>query len=166
MKLRHIIPLIFLAIPCSAPAGNILYEFDDAHYPHAAIARMEVAEAALGRGYFTNSDLRAFAFNLFGTADLDPFMLPISADGSAAGAGMIFGQEIVYGSTYRLTLDFGGELGGFYQVTTGNYPGVYGYGYWTAILIPAASAAVPEPTSLALAGLAFAIIFLTRRSIR
>jgi hypothetical protein len=109
---------------------------------------MEVDESVLARGYFANADLLGFGFGPFGAADLGPFLLTIGPDGSPAGGGPIAGSVTLYGSTYRLAVDW---PGGSYRMTTGNYPGVYGDGYWSASVAPSvAVASVPEPRSLAM----------------
>ncbi len=145
-----------LAIPPPARPGTIDYTFSDGHYPGAAIGRMEVDESVLARGYFTVADLIGFGFGPFGAADLGPFLLTIGPDGSPSGGGPIAGHVTMYGSNYRLAVDW---PGGSYQMTTGNYPGIYGYGYWTAEVVPSvASASVPEPSGLALAVVATILV--------
>jgi hypothetical protein len=146
--------LAILAIPPPAPAGSIMYTFSDANEPHAPLARMEVDGGALARGYFSNADLLGFGFSLFGAADLDPFTLPIAADGTPGGWGTITGRTVVYGSTYSLTADF---PAGWWRVSTGSYPGVYGYGYWTARIEAGGPASVPEPSARMMMALAMVL---------
>ncbi len=150
-----------LAIPPPTRAGSIDYTFTDAHYPNSVLGRMEVDDAALTRGYIATEDVKSFAFYSFSPTDPMSFGLPIEADGSPTpGGAMITGREVVFRTTYRLQIDWGGELGGFWQVASGGSPGINGYGYWTETLIPG-DPAVPCPPSviMGLVGLVF-ILFV------
>lgn len=146
-----------LAIPPPAPAGSIRYDFRDAHWPHWGLARMDVDDAALARGYFARADVLDFGFQPFFAADLVACAAAIGPDGVPTGEGSLGAARVVDGTTYRLYVAFGPDsfdpdLGGFYQLSGGGTPGIYGYGYWTATIDATPSAAsVPEPSGLSLA---------------
>lgn len=163
--------LALLAIPPPAPAGSIIYDFSDQHYPYGGIARLEVDDGALTRGYFSEADVIAFGFQPFGLADLQSVFAVIDPSGMPTSEGSIVAFADFGGSTYDLTCEFGPAsfdpgIGGYYQVTTGNYPGRYGYGVWTARIDPSASASVPEPTGLVLACAGVACMLLAKGAIR
>jgi PEP-CTERM motif len=156
--------LVILAGLANPPfsCGGIIYTWhNDDNSPFLAFASLIVNDSAQYQGVITSTDIDFFTFGFggipFGASDIliSTFPIPISKL-DAIPMTQAFGisaQKTVGTVTEYLGVDFNassfsGPGAAHWDITTSGSHGAFGSGYWSV-----AGAAVPEPSSLALASL-------------